>query len=1148
MSDSETAGFWYAIDGWNGPQPSQICLTSRTELDLMNRIIADEVSQFDHRLDELEKRLSITSPMLDEFQRSKSRPLFQPVVETLGSRPKRVGIPPLEPGLLANVSPLRPEFVGMSGIEWLSFRFPSGGPVLQIGSFGWTLSKEMEAKSFHPAVLAAGEGEILPSGSGIPDRGRPDSNSFAAWLAAADIRSIGSVSFFSFGGGTADIDVRLLQWSLLPHHVVVLAKDAASLELMLTQWDGNAYELSDCYLFTDPGPRFLDPSAGGGSNIPPNVWPKVSVVTVSYNQGKYIEDCLNSVLSQDYPNLEYIVVDAVSSDGTVDILRRYEHRLARLIIEKDQGQSAGLNKGFRLATGDLFTWINSDDMLAPGALKRAALYFMQYGCDIVAGGCERITENSDDVFALHHPALPYMRNVPLGLAQNLVWHSSWEKGDYFFQPEVIFTANIWRDSGGFLKEHLYWAMDWELWLRMGMAGATIVHVPARIGRSRSHPDQKTTSEELYLYQLKNILLEFSDAIAVVEKTAIMLPEGEPYSWPVAQATRAPSGAPLSFAQRILRLRDPVQLKLAIRNRMTTRQVEQIRGVRQRWRGMRGVRRGNVVAARSRHLINALACAEKEAREARALADRLQVENQTLQQLVTEVREMQQTYFRNRIEGEKSNEAIVDRAKRATAEFAASLKSLQKGYDSSLNACRERYEQSLKIMRGEYEASLQALQEGLIPLEAHHDALRAMRAEYERSTEAMSDDFQASLQNSRAASLEPNSGVAIVDPDIRRSESAAERARTATWFNSLDEDSRQHVADYVARFASLMLFARSSTEKASEQAYEQLRQGASLFDISRATAAANPSLHTSEQYRSIRGFFARDFDFELRDEFRNEGRPFTIVDVGAETLTFEDHVYAQLVRNWPSFLVGFDPFLEPQDENGKLQRREINGAAHNAVMLPSIVANGESATFHINRFRPTSSLFAANTTVTDAFGLLSKSLETEETMTVETQRLDDLCANAEWAKYGIDFLKIDVQGGTFDVVANAPQILERTLVCHLETEFAEIYRGETLFGGIDAEMRQKGFGLLDFYNPGHTIYASMDTSSESIFHTGRLLWADSIYIRSLDKLDGLSDEDLRRLAVMLHEIYRKYDVSAECLRILDDRNRTSLLERYLRSLR
>ena len=85
------------------------------------------------------------------------------------------------------------------------------------------------------------------------------------------------------------------------------------------------------------------------------------------------------------------------------------------------------------------------------------------------------------------------------------WHNGWEKGDYFFQPEVFFTRDIWERTGGYLKLHLYWAMDWDFWLRCAMAGATVMRIPDLLGFSRVHKSQKTTSDELYLWQIDSIL-------------------------------------------------------------------------------------------------------------------------------------------------------------------------------------------------------------------------------------------------------------------------------------------------------------------------------------------------------------------------------------------------------------------------------------------------------------------------------------------------------------------------------------------------------------------------------------------------------------------------------------------------------------------
>src|SRR5262249_38814525 len=103
-------------------------------------------------------------------------------------------------------------------------------------------------------------------------------------------------------------------------------------------------------------------------------WPRVSIVTPSYNQGSFLEETIRSVLLQGYPNLEYSVIDGGSTDESVEVLRRYEPWLTRWVSEADAGQSAAINLGFLPATGDVFGWLNSDDVYEPGALAHAATY------------------------------------------------------------------------------------------------------------------------------------------------------------------------------------------------------------------------------------------------------------------------------------------------------------------------------------------------------------------------------------------------------------------------------------------------------------------------------------------------------------------------------------------------------------------------------------------------------------------------------------------------------------------------------------------------------------------------------------------------------------------------------------------------------
>ena len=111
--------------------------------------------------------------------------------------------------------------------------------------------------------------------------------------------------------------------------------------------------------------------------------PRISIVTPSYNQGAFIEETIHSVLLQNYPNLEYIVMDAGSTDNTVEVIRRYADRITYWESEKDRGQSHAINKGIARSTGQIFNWINSDDLLMPGALWSVAQAWMKKpGCII----------------------------------------------------------------------------------------------------------------------------------------------------------------------------------------------------------------------------------------------------------------------------------------------------------------------------------------------------------------------------------------------------------------------------------------------------------------------------------------------------------------------------------------------------------------------------------------------------------------------------------------------------------------------------------------------------------------------------------------------------------------------------------------------
>ncbi len=705
------------------------------------------------------------------------------------------------------------------------------------------------------------------------------------------------------------------------------------------------------------------------------------------------------------------MIDAVSTDGSIDIIRRFQDRISKLVIEPDEGQSAGLNKGFDLATGELLTWINSDDMLAPGALRRAALAFRRYGADLVVGGCERIAADGK-VLYLHHPALPYLRPVPLGLAQQYLWQSSWEQGDYFFQPEVLFTADIWRRSGGFLKQHLYWAMDWELWIRMAMAGASVVHLPDTLGRSRQHAAQKTTADELYLFQLKNILLEHDAALAAAEGVAAALPPGVPIRWqPQAQMTQSILRSARPLLARLWRLRQPRRLWDALSRRLPPWLTAYLLRLR---------RKSRFAFSRSRIITGA-----------------------------------------------------------QYAEFVHTRELLGRIETAHRNAIRE------------------------------HQALVAERDQLRRHCEDLNSVL---LSNYRHGGRVPD------------------------W-----------CADQIADFLMGLMFGSAADQATKDHVAAQLGAHSSLQELARSLAILHFNRQSAPAFDRARPLLRRHGPFPDQAEIAAAIGQLTVVDIGSEALAFENDVYAPLMRSWPAQVLGFDPFDQDDAAEPKSQAAASHGRTYAIRTLKRFVGGGGPALFRQNRMRATSSLLPGNADLVSQFSLLGEALETVATEAVETHRLDDILAAEDGFGGPIDFLKIDVQGGSLAVLEGASHSLARTLVCHVEVEFAEVYQGEPLFAEIDRFMRAQGFGLLDFAHLGRQRYKTFDSSATYFFHAGRLLWGDAIYVRGLDRLGELGVRELLTLAVIMHEVYEKCDCAAEALRHYDQKTSGRLHDRYVDSL-
>jgi glycosyltransferase involved in cell wall biosynthesis len=204
--------------------------------------------------------------------------------------------------------------------------------------------------------------------------------------------------------------------------------------------------------------------------------PLVSVVTPSLNQGGYIEEAIVSVLAQDYPRIEHVVVDGGSTDETVEILQRHSH--LRWVSEPDEGQAAAINKGFRMARGEIFGWLNADDYYLPGAVASAVAALRESDAALVHGGWRQIDERGELIRDVGVVPFDYRREL--------------ERANAVCQPGSFFTADAFWTVGG-LDESYWYAMDYELWLKLG-ARFPVVEVERIQAAYRYHPRSKSTAE------------------------------------------------------------------------------------------------------------------------------------------------------------------------------------------------------------------------------------------------------------------------------------------------------------------------------------------------------------------------------------------------------------------------------------------------------------------------------------------------------------------------------------------------------------------------------------------------------------------------------------------------------------------------------
>jgi len=208
--------------------------------------------------------------------------------------------------------------------------------------------------------------------------------------------------------------------------------------------------------------------------------PKVTIVTPSFNQACFLEETMRSVLEQDYPNIEYVVIDGGSTDGSAEIIQTYESQLAYWQSQKDKGQTDAINQGFARASGEILAWLNSDDILLPGAVSAAVRQLQAHPqVGMVYGDCLWI--NADGKKIGNFPAAQTdLKKLRRGYV-------------HIPQQASFFRADLWKKVGP-LDDSFYFAMDYDLWTRLA-AEAPLLYIPELWAAFRLHGDAKSIAED-----------------------------------------------------------------------------------------------------------------------------------------------------------------------------------------------------------------------------------------------------------------------------------------------------------------------------------------------------------------------------------------------------------------------------------------------------------------------------------------------------------------------------------------------------------------------------------------------------------------------------------------------------------------------------
>jgi glycosyltransferase involved in cell wall biosynthesis len=219
--------------------------------------------------------------------------------------------------------------------------------------------------------------------------------------------------------------------------------------------------------------------------------PLVSIVTPSFNSGPFLRDCIESVLSQDYPNIEYIIMDGGSTDETAAILQRYRARIARIHSAPDFGQGQALNRGLSGSKGEILAFLNADDAYLPGAVGQAVRAFAAHpGADVIYGNAYHV--GADGSTIAPYPTQDFDREAL-------------RRSCYICQPAAFVRREAFERAGA-MNPALHYVLDYDLWLRCAAFG-TFVRIEPFLAKSRVHAGSKSVSDRKAFYREVFLLLK-----------------------------------------------------------------------------------------------------------------------------------------------------------------------------------------------------------------------------------------------------------------------------------------------------------------------------------------------------------------------------------------------------------------------------------------------------------------------------------------------------------------------------------------------------------------------------------------------------------------------------------------------------------------